>query len=69
MYSVDNILYRLFRLRFDNGYTQLDIADVLGVSRVVYCYLENGRRELKLWHVMRLSRFYNVTTDYILFGS
>ena len=65
----NSILYRLFCLRFDNGYTQHYIANVLGVSREVYCYLENGRRELKLWHIMRLSRFYNVTTDYILFGS
>ncbi len=67
--KVNSILHRIFCLRFDSGYTQQDVADYLHISRVSYCYIENGRRELKIWHVMRLSRLFNVSTDYILFGN
>ncbi|MBQ8029552.1 MAG: helix-turn-helix transcriptional regulator [Clostridia bacterium] len=62
----NKILYRIFCLRFDAGFTQEQVGKVLGMSRVMYNKLENGNTCLHVYHVIALSRLYGVTSDYIL---
>lgn len=37
-------MLRLKGYRTMAGYTQEELADLLGMSRVMYCYCENGQR-------------------------
>ncbi|MGP1365924.1 MAG: helix-turn-helix domain-containing protein [Schwartzia sp. (in: firmicutes)] len=56
---------RLRTLREERGLSQEEVANAIGVSRVAYLKYESGEnrpvRKLK-----ELSRFFNVTTDYLL---
>ena len=56
---------RLKRLRTERGYSQEDVAKLIGVGRTTYLKYENGdnkpTRKLK-----ELSALFNVTTDYLL---
>ena len=57
---------RLYDLRTDNDKTQQQIADYLLCNRQVYARYENGVREIPVSIVIKLARYYKVTTDYIL---
>lgn len=57
---------RLYDLRTDNDYRQEDIADFLKITKQAYGMYENGKRNLPIEYLIRLSEFYNVSTDYIL---
>ena len=59
--------YEILRdLREDKDLHQKDIADILETTQQVYSRYENGINELPLHHLITLSKFYNVSTDYIL---
>ena len=53
-------------LREDADKTQTQIAEVLGTSQTMYARYERGANELPIRHLITLSRYYSVTTDYIL---
>lgn len=54
---------KLLRLQF--GFTQQQVADVLGIERSAYTYYELGRtKELKGAMLQTLSRLYNVELSY-----
>ena len=53
-------------LREDNDFTQKQIADYLGTSQTMYARYERGANELPIRHLLRLSKLYKVSTDYIL---
>lgn len=57
---------RLYDLRTDNDYRQEDIADYLKITKQAYGMYENGKRNLPIEYLVKLSEFYNVSTDYIL---
>lgn len=57
---------RLYDLRTDNDKTQQDIADYLMCNRQVYARYERGLREIPVSMVIRLAKYYNTSTDYIL---
>lgn len=57
---------RLRDLREDNDYNQEQIAKVLGITRQQYQLYESGKRELKISHLIKLCKFYNVSADYVL---
>ena len=60
-------MYRRIRdLREDNDLTQKQMADILRCSQQVYSNYELGQRDIPTDILIALSRFYNVTTDYIL---
>lgn len=56
---------RLKALRLERGYSQAEVAELIGVKRTAYQHYESGYsrpvRKLK-----ELAQLYNVTTDYIL---
>lgn len=53
-------------LREDRDLKQKDIAKVLGVNQQYYSKYENGEYEIPSRHIITLSKFYNVASDYIL---
>ncbi|WP_040196054.1 helix-turn-helix domain-containing protein [Candidatus Soleaferrea massiliensis] len=57
---------RLEDLRIDHDKTQTQIAQVLYCNRQVYRRYEKGIRELPVWALIELARYYQVSTDYIL---
>ena len=47
-------------------YTQEDIAKYLNIQRQTYSNYENGTREIPIEVVQKLSKYYKVSTDYLL---
>lgn len=60
------VFKRLYDLRTDNDLTQEQVADYLTCNRQVYARYERGLREIPVSMVIKLAKFYNVSTDYIL---
>ena len=57
---------RLKDLREDNNLTQAAIAELLHVKQNTYSQYENGQRQIPIDCLIRLARYYRVSTDYIL---
>ena len=65
---MDEMAYvRILRdLGEDADKTQTQIADVLGTSQTMYARYERGANELPIHHLITLSKYYGVSTDYLL---
>lgn len=57
---------RIRDLREDHDKTQQEIADVLNMHRSVYRRYESGERETPVWVIVKLAKYYHVSTDYLL---
>ena len=57
---------RIKELREENGLTQQTVAEFLNVKQNTYSQYENGKRQLSIDLLIKLAKFYKVTTDYIL---
>lgn len=57
---------RLLELRKEKGVTQQTVADMLGIDRSNYSKYELGKLEVNIDMLRKLSKFYGVSTDYIL---
>ena len=57
---------RLKDIREDNDKTQKDIAEVLNTTYQYYSAYERGVRDIPSHHIITLSKYYNVSTDYLL---
>lgn len=57
---------RLKRLRKENGVSQKEVADYIGVSVSAYSNYEQGIREPSLDVLLKLSNFFDTTCDYLL---
>lgn len=60
-------MYKRIRdLREDNDLGQKELAKYLNCSQVCYSYYELGKRDIPTDVLIKLSRFYGVSTDYLL---
>ena len=60
-------MYKRIRdLREDNDLTQKEIDKLLNCSQQVYSNYELGQRDIPTDILIKLSKFYNVSVDYIL---
>lgn len=60
-------MYRRIReLREDKDMTQTQLAEILSCSQRVYSNYERGELDIPTEILIRLSRFHEVSTDYIL---
>ena len=60
-------MYRRIRdLREDRDLLQTDLACYLNCSQVCYSHYENGRRDIPTEVLIRLSRYYDTSVDYLL---
>lgn len=57
---------RIRDLREDRDLKQREVAEYLNCSQQVYSNYELGQRDVLSETLIRLSRFYNVSVDYIL---
>lgn len=57
---------RLRDLREDNDLKQKDIARELNINQQVYSRYELGVRSLPIEHLIKLCKFYNVSSDWVL---
>lgn len=59
-------MIRMRNLREDHDLTQQDVATMLGTSQTMYARYERGANEMPIRHLLRLAKYYNVSTDYLL---
>lgn len=60
---------RLKQLRINASYSQVQLADYLKISQPAYSKYEKGDTEPNCETLIKLSRLYNVSIDYIVLGS
>ena len=58
----------LKKVRKAKGYTQLKVAMDLSISREAISYYETGSRSPDIEMLAKLSRYFNVSIDYLIFG-
>lgn len=72
LYLGDEMRYEVMKfenirnLRIDNGYTQKQIAELLGISQNTYSQYEIGVLNYPIDALIKLADFYNVSIDYLL---
>lgn len=59
---------RLRQIRKEHGYSQQNIADILGIDRTTYTYYEIGTTSPSIYTLKKLSAVYGVTIDYLAGG-
>lgn len=57
---------RIREIREDRDLNQTEVAKVLNVSQVAYSFYEIGRRQLPIDLLIKLAKYYNTSTDYLL---
>ncbi len=58
--------YRIKDLREDHDYYQKDIAKLLNITQQQYSNIENEVCSITADDLIKLAKFYGVSTDYIL---
>ena len=67
-YNILKTAERLKNLRKKAGYTQEEVADLLNVDRRTITNIELGNKGCSVDMLMRFSKLYGVTVDYLLKG-
>lgn len=57
---------RITDLRKEHNLSQQDVANILHCQREVYRRHEKGIRDIPVSSILILSRYYNVSVDYLL---
>ncbi|MCD7764649.1 MAG: helix-turn-helix domain-containing protein [Lachnospiraceae bacterium] len=57
---------RIEDMRIDHDLTQKQIAMEIGCNREVYRRYESGVREVPVWILIALAKYYDCSTDYLL---
>lgn len=57
---------RIYELRTDNDLKQRELAEILNCSQRVYSNYERGDLDIPTEILIKLSKHYNVSVDYIL---
>lgn len=63
---MDKIGERIKNLREENGYSQTQVAEYLGIDQSNLSKIERGERKFKLGLLKKLCLLYNCSQDYIL---
>lgn len=64
-----DISERLQELRKKEGYSQEQVAEMLGLSRQAISKWESGQGKPEIDNVIKLTEIYHVSADYILLGT
>ncbi|MFI3206987.1 MAG: helix-turn-helix transcriptional regulator [Clostridia bacterium] len=59
---------RLRKIRLYRNLTQQKVADYLNITRSAYSYYELGKTEPNLQSLLKISRFFGVSTELLLTG-
>ena len=58
----------LKEIRKKKGYSQLKVAMELNISREALSYYENGKRSPDINMLIRMSKYFNASIDYLITG-
>lgn len=61
-------LVGLKKIRKKKGLSQLKVAMDLSITREALSYYENGKRSPDVDMLIKLSRYFGVSVDYLIFG-
>lgn len=61
-----NYRERIREVREDRDFTQAQIGKLLNKTQQGYNHIEAGRAELKIEDLIRLCKFYNLSSDYLI---
>lgn len=64
-----DISERLQELRKKEGYSQEQVAEMLGLSRQAISKWESGQGKPEIDNIIKLTEIYRVSADYILLGT
>lgn len=64
-----SISNRLKELRNTNKYSQAFLAENLFISQAAYSLMESSKNSITSEHIVRLSKLYDVTADFLLTGN
>lgn len=53
-------------LRLESGVGQVELAKIIGVSKGIISLWENGLREPTMSSLIKLSKFFHVSIDYLV---
>ena len=59
---------RIRELRKKNGISQTELAEITGINSNSISKIESGQNKPTIQQIEVLSKFFNVSADYILFG-
>ena len=62
------IYKRIRDLREDKDLSQAEVAKAINISQRSYSYYENGKREPSLALLVAMSKYYNVSINYLITG-
>lgn len=65
-YMKDNFETRLKELRIENNLSQMKLAEQIGVTQKAIDFWEKGINEPKASYIIKLAKFFGVTSDYLL---
>lgn len=57
---------RMRNLREDRDLTQKEVGSIINKSQQGYSHIEDGRAELKIDDLIKLCKFYRVSSDYFI---
>lgn len=60
---------RIKKLRKEKGITQAKLGEILGVSQRSIGFIETGHCKPTIEQIEKMSEFFNVSADYLLFGA
>lgn len=61
-----NYRTRMRNIREDRDLTQREVGKVINKSQQGYSHIEDGRAELKIDDLIKLCKFYGVSSDYMI---
>ena len=59
---------RIKKLRCDNGLNQSELASIMGIKQSSLSLIERGINNPTVSQIELLSRYFGVSTDYLIFG-
>ena len=62
----ENFQTRLKELRIEKNFSQKKLAEQIGVTQKAIDFWEKGINEPKASYIIKLAKFFGVTTDYLL---
>lgn len=64
-----SIPQRLKKLRLLSKFSQQEVANQLFITQAAYSLIETGHNSIMVDHIIRLSKLYKRTTDFLILGT
>ena len=62
-------MIKLYELRTEKGLSQRSIAKILNISQCTYNNWENGKTEPSIAQLIEISKFFDISVDYLIGNS